>query len=133
MKIFLISTYSDLVEYRAAAANALERLGQQGIRMEVFGARPTDATSACLDEISEAEALVGIYAHRYGYIPIGHTTSITEQEFDFARSTEKPVFCFLIDQDYPWPPKFIDADPQRAAVAAFKGRIQSQCVTETIT
>jgi CheY-like chemotaxis protein len=133
MKIFLSSTYSDLVEYRAAAANALERLGQQGIRMEVFGARPTDATSACLDEISEAEALVGIYAHRYGYIPIGHTTSITEQEFDFARSTEKPVFCFLIDQDYPWPPKFIDADPQRAAVAAFKGRIQSQCVTETIT
>jgi CheY-like chemotaxis protein len=133
MKIFLSSTYFDLVEYRAAAANALERLGQQGIRMEVFGARPTDATSACFDEISEADALVGIYAHRYGYIPTGHTTSITEQEFDFARSTEKAVFGFLIDQDYPWPPKFIDADLQRAAVSTFKGRIQSQVVTEVIT
>jgi hypothetical protein len=56
MKIFLSSTYVDLVEYRAAAANALERLGQQGIRMEVFGARPTDATSACFDEIGESDA-----------------------------------------------------------------------------
>jgi CheY-like chemotaxis protein len=133
MKIFLSSTYLDLIEYRAAAANAFERLGQQGVRMEVFGARPTDATSVCFDEMIESDAMVGIYAHRYGHIPTGHTTSITEQEFDFARSKEKPVFCFLIDQDYPWPPRFIDADQQRAALAAFKGRIQSQIVTETIT
>ena len=133
MKIFLSSTYLDLIEYRAAAANALERLGQQGIRMEVFGARPTDATSVCFDEISESDAMVGIYTHRYGHIPTGQTTSITEQEFDFARSKDKPVFCFLIDQDYPWPPRFIDPDQQRAAAAAFKVRVQSQIVTETIT
>jgi len=34
MKIFLSSTYEDLIEYRAKAAQAIERLGQQGIRME---------------------------------------------------------------------------------------------------
>jgi Domain of unknown function (DUF4062) len=33
MKVFLSSTYQDLVEYRAKAAQAIERLGQQGIRL----------------------------------------------------------------------------------------------------
>jgi hypothetical protein len=44
MKIFLSSTYEDLKEHRAKAAQAIERLGQQGIRMEVFGARSEEAT-----------------------------------------------------------------------------------------
>jgi Domain of unknown function (DUF4062) len=101
MKIFLSSTYQDLVEYRAVAAEALERLGQQGVRMEVFGARPADATTASLSEISESNALVGIYAHRYGHIPKGQSISITEQEFEFARSNSKPTFCFLVDPEQP--------------------------------
>jgi CheY-like chemotaxis protein len=133
MKIFLSSTYLDLVEYRAAAANALERLGQQGIRMEVFGARPADATAVCFDEINESDVLVGIYAHRYGYVPAGQATSITEQEFDFARSKEKPVFCFLVDQDHPWLPRYIDVDALHAAATAFRRRVQSELVTETFT
>ena len=37
MKIFLSSTYADLIEYRQAAAEALERLDQQVGRMEIFG------------------------------------------------------------------------------------------------
>ena len=133
MKIFLSSTYRDLIEYRAAGAEALERLGQQGIRMEVFGARPTDAMEACFDEIAESDALVGIYAHRYGHIPEGQATSITEQEFDFARSKSKPVFCFLIDDEQAWPPKHIDGEPSGTALRSFKSRLQSQVVTEIVS
>ena len=65
MKIFLSSTYQDLIGHREAAARAIERLGQQGVRMEVFGARPLEATSACIEEILDSDALIGIYAHRY--------------------------------------------------------------------
>ncbi len=50
MKIFLSSTYEDLKEHRAKAAQAIERLGQQGIRMEVFGARSDEATDVCLED-----------------------------------------------------------------------------------
>src|SRR5512144_1081300 len=92
MKIFLSSTYQDLLGHREAAARAIERLGQQGVRMEVFGARPAEATDACLQEISGSDALVGIYAHRYGYVPPGHSKSITEQEFNYAREKDKPTF-----------------------------------------
>ena len=39
MKVFLSSTYIDLIEHRKAAKEALERLGQQVGGMEIFGAR----------------------------------------------------------------------------------------------
>ena len=42
MKVFLSSTYSDLVEHRRAAIDAIERLGQHAVRMEIFGARTED-------------------------------------------------------------------------------------------
>jgi uncharacterized protein DUF4062 len=37
--------------------------------MEDYGARPNDATCACLDEIDQSDLFVGVYAHRYGYVP----------------------------------------------------------------
>ena len=55
MKIFLSSTYEDLVDHRARAAQAVERLGQHGICMEVFGARPGEATVMCLIEIDSSD------------------------------------------------------------------------------
>ena len=42
MKVFLSSTYSDLMEYRESAVHALEQLNLQVIRLENFGARPID-------------------------------------------------------------------------------------------
>ena len=71
MKIFLSSTYEDLAHHRRLAAEALERLGQHGVRMEVFGARPGDASTVCEAEIESADAFIGIYAHRYGFVPPG--------------------------------------------------------------
>lgn len=133
MKIFLSSTYQDLINHREIAARAIERLGQQGVRMEVFGARPVEATGACLEEIADCDALIGIYAHRYGYVPHGQSKSITEQEYDFATENGKPTFCFIVDEDFPWPPKFIEADAGRERFQAFLKRIRSTVVTETFT
>jgi hypothetical protein len=124
MKIFLSSTYQDLVAHREAAARAIERLGQHSVRMEVFGARPLEATSACLEEISDSDALIGLYAHRYGYVPNGQPKSITEQEFDFAREKEKPTFCFVVDDEYPWPPKHVETEPGRTCLREFRQRLR---------
>src|SRR5688572_21322414 len=102
MRIFLSSTYEDLAEYRMKAALALERLGQQGVRMEVFGARPEDASEVSFAELAASDAFVGIYAYRYGFIPSGSNTSITEQEFEYAQQNGKKVFCFILDENMPW-------------------------------
>jgi hypothetical protein len=133
MKLFLSSTYQDLIGHREAAARAIERLGQQGVRMEVFGARPVEATDACLQEISDSDGLVGIYAHRYGYVPHGHSKSITEQEVDYARENGKRTFCFVIDKEYPWPPKHVEADPGRTRLREFIQRLQGMIITDLFT
>jgi CheY-like chemotaxis protein len=133
MKIFLSSTYQDLINHREAAARAVERLGQQGVRMEVFGARPLEPTSACLAEILDSDALVGIYAHRYGYVSVGQSKSITEQEFDFALEKQKAIFCFVVDEEYPWLPKHVEAEPARTRLREFLQRIREKVVIDTFT
>jgi CheY-like chemotaxis protein len=133
MKVFISSTYVDLSEHRRKAGEAIERLGQQGIRMEVFGARPDDATTVCNEEIESAELFLGIYAHRYGYVAPGSAKSITEMEYDFAAGLGTPTFCFVVEDDHPWRPAFVEGDPGRTKLAAFKARIGSAVVLDRFT
>jgi hypothetical protein len=133
MKIFLSSTYVDLIEYRQAATEALERLNQQVGRMEIFGARPVEPSDACLSEIGDCDLFVGIYAHRYGYIPDGSMVSITEAEFRHARKLNKPIFCFVVEVNYPWPPEMIENEPGRTMLTALKAEISSSIVRDTFT
>ena len=119
MKVFLSSTFEDLREHRSKSAEAIERLGQQGVRMEVFGARPGEATRESLEEIGASDLLVGLYAHRYGYVPGSGSTSITEREFDLAQRSAIPTLCFMADDDFPWPPKFVEREPGASKLAAF--------------
>jgi Domain of unknown function (DUF4062) len=133
VRVFLSSTYADLADYRRCAAEALERLGQQPGRMEVFGARPEEPSEACIREIDQCDLFVGIYAHRYGYVPEGSEVSITELEFQHAKDKSKPIFCFLVDEVYPWPPPMIEAEPGRAKLSRFKDTLQRQLVRETFT
>ena len=125
MKVFLSSTYKDLIEYRAKASQAIERLGQQGIRMEVFGARPEEVTTASLEEVALSDAFIGIYAHRYGTVLTDSQISITELEFNYAKEKKKPVFCFVVDEDFPWPPRHVEGEPGQSKLKAFKDRIKT--------
>jgi hypothetical protein len=111
MKVFVSSTYEDLVQHREAVFRILDRLTQQHRGMECFGARPDDPKTACFKEIAACQAFVGIYAHRYGWIPPGDKLSITEQEFDFALSRGLDMYCYVVNPDHPWPPRYTkDAD-----------------------
>ncbi|MBM3128189.1 MAG: DUF4062 domain-containing protein [Chloroflexi bacterium] len=133
MKTFLSSTYIDLVEHRKAATEALERLGQQVGRMEIFGSQPLEPTQVALAEIATCDLFVGIYAYRYGCIPAGSLSSITEQEFDYAKKLNKPLFCFLVDEEHPWPPKMIEDEPGKTKLHSFKAKISSGLVRDTFT
>jgi Domain of unknown function (DUF4062) len=133
MKVFVSSTAVDLPEHRPAVAGALERLGLHVARMESFGARPEDATEASLGEIEGSEIFVGIYAHRYGYVPADSTSSITESEFNYAYALRRPTFCFFVDDEYPWPPKLMETSPGKGKLFAFKTRIEKLIVRDVFT
>jgi hypothetical protein len=110
MKVFISSTFKDLIEYRKAAIEVVLRLNCKSTAMEVFGARPDDAKSVCDKEINECDIFIGIYAHRYGYVPDGQEKSITQQEYELAKELGKDCLCFIVKKEFPWNPDFIEMD-----------------------
>ena len=113
LKIFVSSTYLDLKKYREAVTNALRKQGHNAIQMEFFAARAEEPTEVAKSELGKCDVMVGIYAHRYGFIPDKNDYSITEQEYWHAKSKGKPIFCFIVDEDQPWPPKMIESEPEK--------------------
>jgi tetratricopeptide (TPR) repeat protein len=108
MKVFLSSTYLDLIEHRKAVVNALRTMDEEVGHMEVFGARDDEATTVSLEELDKCDVLVGVYAYRYGTIPTGSKASVTEQEYLHAMSKKIPVLVFVVDESHLWPPKSMD-------------------------
>ena len=130
---FLSSTFVDLQAHRTAVAAALERLGLRVVWMERFGARPDEPKTACLGEVVGSDLFIGLYAHRYGSIPAGGDLSITEEEFEQARVHNKPLFCFFVQNNYPWDPELIESEPGRSKLAAFRDRVKNQVVRDVFT
>jgi tetratricopeptide (TPR) repeat protein len=131
MKVFLSSTYIDLIEHRKAAHDALDRLGQEVGRMEIFGARAEEATSVALDQLEKSDLVIGIYAYRYGFIPDGSDISITEQEYVHAKSKGKPVLCFVVDEEHPWSPKMMEKDAAKIKkLEDFKAKVLKEKVVD---
>ncbi|HEU4562243.1 MAG TPA: DUF4062 domain-containing protein, partial [Longimicrobium sp.] len=114
MKVYISSTYQDLVEYRAAVDRTLRRMGHDVIGMEQYIAEGSKPVDRCKADVRAADAYVIIVAWRFGYVP-GRLASppdgrsITQIELDEAQASGKPVLAFLLDPEAPWPPSRVDA------------------------
>jgi hypothetical protein len=114
MKVYISSTYQDLVEHRAAVDRTLRRMGHDVIGMEQYVAEGSKPVDRCKADVRAADAYVIIVAWRFGYVPGAHASppdlrSITEIELNEAQASAKPVLAFLLDPEAPWPPNRIDA------------------------
>lgn len=123
MKIFVSSTFEDLADHRFSVNEVLARMQQRFSAMEYFGSRADEAVPACKEEIAKSDTLVGIYAWRYGWRPEPAGKSITEIEFDFARECGKRCLCYLVDEDYPWPPRLIERGDAAECLREFKAKV----------
>lgn len=119
--IFISSTFMDLQDYRESVQKGLRKMGVLDISMENFGSRDERPKEECLRIIKdETDLFVGIYAHRYGYIPQGDDHSITETEYLTAKGCKIPKLIYIIDENHPWPPKFIEKGSFAKKLNAFK-------------
>ena len=114
MKVYISSTYLDLVEHRAAVDRTLRRMGHDVIGMEQYVAEGSKPVDRCRADVRTADAYVIIVAWRYGYVPGSSSKpadkrSITEIELEEAQLNGKPVLAFLLDPEAPWPPNRVDA------------------------
>jgi len=141
--VFISSTSRDLQEYRDAVAKVILRLGMYPIDMATFNPTDRNALQLCYDKVQEAEIFVGIYAYRYGYAPDGSVTctttdgeehqgdgetGITHLEYQWAIERNLPMLLFVVDEDAPWSPKFIEDEPGKSRLKSFKNDIMSKHV-----
>jgi hypothetical protein len=51
--------------------------------------------------VDEADIYLGVFAHRYGYVPKGYDISVTEMEYNHAVERKIPRLIFLMHEDHP--------------------------------
>jgi hypothetical protein len=93
MRIFTSSTYEDLKNERRAAIDTIKRIGQV-IAMEDFFASNHPPKDVCLRYLQDCDAVVLILGFRYGSVDGIEGISLTEIEYNTAKSLGMPVFVF---------------------------------------
>ena len=88
----------------------LQRLGHVDVAMETYVAEPERPLEKCLADVAASDVYIGIFAWRYGYVPQGQDRSIAELEYRAAVEHHKDCLIFLLNEDAPWPPKYVDDD-----------------------
>jgi Domain of unknown function (DUF4062) len=109
-RIFVSSTFKDLEECREKVRIVLRRINHEDVAMEYFVAEDKRPLDKCLEAVVSSDLYIGIFAWRYGYVPKGNEKSITELEYLKAVETRKDCLIFLLHEDAPWPPKFVDKE-----------------------
>jgi hypothetical protein len=131
-RVFVSSTYSDLATHRDEVQSAIRRLGASDVSMENFGSRDERPLDECVRVISdECDVFVGIYAHRYGFVPDGLSASICEAEFEAATGAKLKRFVYIVDENVPWLPANIDTGQNQRRLDEFKARLRKQLICST--
>jgi len=131
-RVFLSSTFSDLATYRATVQGAIRQLGAIDVSMEHFGARDERPVDECIRLVSDqSDLFVGVYAHRYGFVPDGAKISISEIEYQTASNVPLPRFIYIVDDDAPWLPAHMDDGANRKRLIAFKAALRKRHVCQT--
>ncbi len=107
-KIYVSSTYSDLVEYRQQVYDVLRKMQYNVIAMEDYVATDQRPLDKCLADVASCQVYVGVFAWRYGYVPPGQQRSITELEYRQAGQSGLERLIFLLDEEALWPRQSMD-------------------------
>lgn len=132
LKVFISSTYLDLKNYRQVAIEVANRYTCAPLAMEFFMAQPEEPAQVCDKEIRQCDIFIGIYAHRYGFVPDGQKKSITQQEYELAKALGKDCLCFIVQKGFPWSPDFIEFD-QHKVLKDFLATVQKEMTVAYFT
>ena len=145
--VFISSTSKDFALYRAKVKEAVLRLGAYPIGMEEFDATPRNALQLCYDEVQQAAVFIGVYAHRYGFVPGADmtyrtadgtvrsgdgATGVTHWEYRWAQARGLPTLLYVVSEKdgegklLRWEPDYIDDEPNKARLQAFKRDIMGR-------
>jgi hypothetical protein len=102
-RIFLSSTFTDLLPFRKKVLEGLDRLRHAGydlewFAMEGFNASPNASSrEAILRYLSQCTTYLGVLGPRYGSLSAADGTSFVELEYETSKALEMPRLLFLMD------------------------------------
>jgi hypothetical protein len=96
LRVFISSTMEDLQPERDAVEKALRELGLTVLRAESFGSPGLSSNEQCMRIARDCDLYIGIIGLRFGWAPPYETRSVTEMEYDTARSVNnQKVLIYL--------------------------------------
>ncbi len=127
LKVFISSTYQDLIEHRKEVIDQLSRMNIHGVKMEYFGATDDSPALYSLRELETCSVYLGIIGHRYGSSPHEGSPSFTELEYERARELYEEgkmrLRIYVADDQVPVLPHLIENDALRARQDQFRQRL----------
>lgn len=97
-QVFVSSTYTDLIDERKEATQAILRCDCFPAGMELFPASSREKWRTIKRVIDDSDFYLLILAGRYGSLGVddrGMKVGYTEMEFNYALSTKKPIIALL--------------------------------------
>lgn len=130
-KVFVSSTYSDMLRYREAMKTALNKAGCVSCGMERFGATTIPPIDTCFEELRDCQIYMCAIGMRYGSIEEQSQKSYTQLEYEKAESLGIPILAFLVDEKkVRFSVEEFDTGESAVKLAAFKNRIMN---SKTVT
>lgn len=99
LQVFISSTYTDLIEERQAAVEAILNAGHIPAGMELFKAGKSQMKTI-QKWIDESDVYMLILGGRYGSIEEDSGLSYTELEYRYALSKNMPVFAVVLKDSF---------------------------------
>lgn len=96
LQVFVSSTYTDLIEERQAAVQAILDAGHIPAGMELFKAGNESQLKTIYKWIDESDVYMLILGGRYGSIEEKSGKSYTQLEYEYALSKDIPVFTVVL-------------------------------------
>lgn len=124
MRVYLSSTYKDLVACRQAVYHALRKMELDVVAMEDYVASDERPVDKCVADAKSCDVYVGILGWRYGYIPPGYERSITELEFRAATEAGAHRLLFLVAEDTPWPRNQVEQGTGAELIQRLRDEVQ---------
>lgn len=99
LQVFVSSTYTDLIEERQAAVEAILASGNIPAGMELFSAGDESQMTVIERWIDESDVYLLILGGRYGSIDKNTDKSYTHLEYEYALKQGKPLFAVVISNE----------------------------------
>lgn len=98
LQVFVSSTYTDLIQERQAAVEAILVAGHVPAGMELFTSGDESQMEVINQWIDESDVYLLILGGRYGSIEPKTGKSYTHLEYEYAASKNKPLFACVINE-----------------------------------